>query len=329
MNSLAPPSKLEQQLRDMNQALLVSSVRQHELADEARRAEAALRESEMRLADEVNALARLNEASSRLWRMHDLRAGLEEMLDATIKLLGADMGNIQMFDADRGVLVIAAQRGFQQDFLDFFREVSTEDDTACGRALRSGARIVIEDVEADAPYAPLRSVARAAGYRGVQSTPLIGRDGAPLGMLSTHFRSVHRPGVPRRVTMSRSLSAFIVLLFFGSMSAQDRDGVEGTWRLESIEESGKPVPAGKDIRIKVSGSKLFILGVEIPVKVNKSEKPTEVDFFSDENKVLGIYEVQEDTLRVCVGGDKRPTEFTTKFGSGTRLFVFRREKKAK
>jgi signal transduction histidine kinase/CheY-like chemotaxis protein len=54
--------------------------------------------------------------------------------------------------------------------------------------------MVIEDVEADAPYTPLRPIARAAGYRAVQSTPLIGREGAPLGMLSTHFRSPHRPG---------------------------------------------------------------------------------------------------------------------------------------
>jgi PAS domain S-box-containing protein len=194
MNSAAPSNKLEQQLRDMNEALLISSVKQHELVEQAQKAEAAAHESEVRLADEVNALARLNEASSRLWRKQGLREGLDEVLDATIKLLGADMGNIQIFDADRRVLVIAAQRGFQQDFLDFFREVSAEDDTACGRALRSGKRSVIEDVEADAPYAPLRSVARAAGYRAVQSTPLIGRDGTPLGMLSTHFRSVHRPG---------------------------------------------------------------------------------------------------------------------------------------
>ena len=60
----------------------------------------------------------------------------------------ADMGNIQLMD-NRRVLVIAAQRGFKQDFLDFFREVSTEDKTACGRALRPGDRIVVEDVEAD------------------------------------------------------------------------------------------------------------------------------------------------------------------------------------
>jgi PAS domain S-box-containing protein len=38
MNSAAPPSKLEQQLRELNEALLVSSVKQHELAEEAQKA---------------------------------------------------------------------------------------------------------------------------------------------------------------------------------------------------------------------------------------------------------------------------------------------------
>jgi PAS domain S-box-containing protein len=59
--------------------------------------------------------------------------------------------------------------------------------------LRSRKRIVIEDVETDPACAALRSIARAAGYRAVQSTPLVSRDGALLGVLSTHFRSPHRP----------------------------------------------------------------------------------------------------------------------------------------
>jgi PAS domain S-box-containing protein len=149
------------------------------------------RRVEERLAAEMRALARLNEASSRLWRMEKLQDGLQEMLNATIELLGADMGNVQLLDG--AVLRIAAQRGFASDFLDFFREVSTADDSACGRALRSGERMIIEDVETDAPYAPLREVARKAGYRGVQSTPLVARDGRPLGMISTHWRGAHRP----------------------------------------------------------------------------------------------------------------------------------------
>jgi hypothetical protein len=146
-----------------------------------------------RLAREGAALVRLHEASSRLWLKHDLREGLDEMLAGAIELLGADMGNIQIFDSARSVLEIAAHRGFGQDFLGFFREVSVADDSACGRALRSGERVVIEDIEADVPFAPFRAIARAAGFRAVQSTPIIGHEGAPLGMLSTYFRLIHRP----------------------------------------------------------------------------------------------------------------------------------------
>ena len=67
-----------------------------------------------------------------------------------------------------------------------------EDASACGRALRFGQRVVIEDIETDESYAPLRSVARVAGYRAVVSTPLVSGEGKPLGMLSTHFRSAPR-----------------------------------------------------------------------------------------------------------------------------------------
>ena len=49
MTSTAPPDQNdEQQLREMNDALLVSSVRQHEMAEEAQAADAVVRESEER-----------------------------------------------------------------------------------------------------------------------------------------------------------------------------------------------------------------------------------------------------------------------------------------
>jgi PAS domain S-box-containing protein len=160
---------------------------------ERKRAEQAVRESERLLSVEADELVKLNESSLRLWRSRTLQEGLEVMLAAVIELLGADKGNVQLLEGSGqdGVLRIAAQRGFQQDFLEHFREVSADDDCACGRALRSGQRIIIEDVEADAS---LRALARAADYRAVVTTPLVGGDGTPLGMLSAHFRSVHRPG---------------------------------------------------------------------------------------------------------------------------------------
>ncbi|HYX75429.1 MAG TPA: PAS domain S-box protein [Steroidobacteraceae bacterium] len=149
--------------------------------------------SEQLLAAEVEALARLNDLSSRLWRSRALKEGLDEMLAAVMELLSADKGNIQLLDRERQVLTIVAHKGFQREYLNFFGEISAEDNSACGRALRHGERTIIEDIELDPEYAPLRVVARAAGYRAVASTPLIGADGTRLGVVSTHFSAVHRP----------------------------------------------------------------------------------------------------------------------------------------
>ena len=152
-----------------------------------------LRGAEIRLASEASMLRRLNDVSLRLWRAGSLHEGLLEMLSAVIELLGADKGNVQLLDASRQVLTIAAQQGFEQPFLEFFREVSAEVDSASGRALRFGQRIVIEDVEADEGFRPFRRHAAEAGFRAVQSTPIIGSDGKPLGVLSAHFAEKHRP----------------------------------------------------------------------------------------------------------------------------------------
>jgi PAS domain S-box-containing protein len=160
---------------------------------ERKQAEEELRQREARLAAEVDALAKLDNWSSRLWRMKDLREGLDEMLRAVMELLGANKGNVQLLDARRGALKMVAQSGFDKLFLDHYGEVSIRDPTACGRALRLGERVVVEDIETDARDAASRSMAHASGYRAVVSVPLISAEGSPLGVLSTHFLSAHRP----------------------------------------------------------------------------------------------------------------------------------------
>ena len=142
---------------------------------------------------ESASLSRLNELNLILWRTSSLSEGLDQMLGATIELLQADMGNVQLFDQHRRVLTIGAYRGFQQKFIDFFREVCRNDNTVFARALRSGQRVIVTDIESDPSLAAYLPAARAAGFRAVQSTPLIGRDGSVLGILSTHHRAPHRP----------------------------------------------------------------------------------------------------------------------------------------
>jgi PAS domain S-box-containing protein len=166
-----------------------------------KRAEEALRESEARHASEAKTMRDLYDSSARLQTAPDLNAALEEILQSSIRLMRADFGNIQLYDAERKVLRLAALHGFGEPFVETFPVVGADDDTACGRALRGGTRVLIEDVERDALYAPYRKAAAAAGYRGVQSTPLYDREGALLGVLSTHWRAPHQPSEQDLLTL--------------------------------------------------------------------------------------------------------------------------------
>jgi PAS domain S-box-containing protein len=141
----------------------------------------------------LRSLHRLNEAGGRLWQAKSLSQGLQEMLLAAIDLLGADMGHVQVFDAGRRTLRMVVQQGFNDEFIEFFHEVAADDDSACGRAQRSGQIAIIEDVDLDASYVRYLEAARAAGVRAVVSMPLRGFGGEPLGVLSAHFRSPRRP----------------------------------------------------------------------------------------------------------------------------------------
>jgi PAS domain S-box-containing protein len=141
------------------------------------------------LAKERAMLARLQEVGSRLWLKRDLREALDEILAGAIELLGADKGIIRILDPTRGVLEIEAHRGFKQEFLDFFREVSVGGASPLGSALRSGKRMVIADVEAEELFKPFGPLARSAGFRAVQVIPIMSRKGELLGTLATHFHA--------------------------------------------------------------------------------------------------------------------------------------------
>ncbi|HJU62866.1 MAG TPA: PAS domain S-box protein [Candidatus Binatia bacterium] len=155
--------------------------------------EAALHASEEQLAAELRAMQDLHSLTTQLLGARDMATALYQVLDASIAMHRADFGNIQVYNPAIGALEIVAQRGFKQDFLDSFRIVGINDESACARAMRQGKQVTIEDVENDPAYALYREIAAAAGYRAVQSTPLISRGGDLIGILSTHFRRRHRP----------------------------------------------------------------------------------------------------------------------------------------
>ncbi len=117
---------------------------------------------------------------------------LSKVLDEALEADHADFGNIQRLVPGRNVLEIVVQRGFSESFLQFFKFVSSEDDSACGRAIRLKQRVAITDILEDPWYGPYVGAATEAGYRAVQSTPIVGPSGELLGVVSTHFRSIHQ-----------------------------------------------------------------------------------------------------------------------------------------
>ena len=119
------------------------------------------------------------------------RAQSLQLLDAAIETSAAARGNIQIFNRELGVLQIVAHRGFKPQFLEFFNVVRTEEDCACSRAFRNGKRVFIPDIRADISFGPYIPIAEKAGFRAVQSTPIIGPTGSVVGVLSTHFADVH------------------------------------------------------------------------------------------------------------------------------------------
>src|SRR5262245_1324404 len=142
---------------------------------------------------------------TRLFNCADLQSILDCVLDGGLELTDAKLGNVKLVDESKGYLTIAAQRGFHQEFLDFFHRANADNSLSiCGRALRE-RRAIITDVMSDEEFAPWRSVAKRVGFRSLQSTPIISGSGALVGIISTHFPIPHQP-TEREMNAVRSLA---------------------------------------------------------------------------------------------------------------------------
>jgi PAS domain S-box-containing protein len=186
------PQGLAVNFRDISRRKKAEAELQRALAELHAREE-QLRESQLQLALEVESMRRLHELVNRLLSCDDLQTALEEVLDAALALMEAELGNVRLLDPVPRELRIVAQRGFGPGFLDPLSSVSVDSSEVCARAAKQRKRVIVEDVQTDPQFASHQAVAAAAGYRGVQSTPIMSRTGELLGVLSTHFRDPQRP----------------------------------------------------------------------------------------------------------------------------------------
>lgn len=151
-------------------------------------------EAEARAAREQETTARLYDIGQRAARPGEALAEvLGGILDAAMWIADTSMGVLQLHDDATGRLDPVTYRGCEPDFVDFFAHGDT---AACGTALATRARVIVEDVTTS-PLFTGRSSLRAmldAGVRAVHTTPLLSSTGGVLGMLSTFRATPHRPG---------------------------------------------------------------------------------------------------------------------------------------
>jgi len=192
----------------------------------AKQAEAALRQSEQRLAREVAGAKTLQSISTRLISESTPESLYAQILGAAMELMASNFASVQILAADHASLKLLACRNFHPASAAFWQRVEVGAGSTCGQALRDNERVVVTDVEACEFMAGTQDQQeyRRSGIRAVQSTPLRSRTGRPLGMISTHWRTPHHPTEED-------------FRFFDVLARQAADLIERTLTEEALRES--------------------------------------------------------------------------------------------
>jgi uncharacterized protein (TIGR03067 family) len=125
----------------------------------------------------------------------------------------------------------------------------------------------------------------------------------------------------------------------------DLEKLKGTWLTVALVNDGKtlvdeknPPKEGSATKFAYDGTKWMIKVGDKTVangafKIDATKTPKEIDIMDEtgmknDKTKLGIYELDGDTYKFCLApaGKPRPTEFTSKEGSGHSLGVSKREK---
>ena len=121
---------------------------------------------------------------------------------------------------------------------------------------------------------------------------------------------------------------------------KDAEVLQGKWVATAIEQRGKALPA-EDVQVSmltlvIKGDRFEFYTLtrerEGKFRLDSAARPHAIDLKRDpdgaekEASLLGIYELDRDTLRLAVDEGKRPTEFRSKGKDGALVVTFKRVK---
>jgi PAS domain S-box-containing protein len=146
----------------------------------------------------IEGTARLQALSLELIGERDASALYQKIVDAAAAIMRSQFASMQMLHPERGrggELRLLAFKGFDPDSARFWEWVRADSSCTCGVALRRRERVIAADVERAGFMAGTEDqrVLLAAGIRAAQTTPLVSRQGAVIGMITTHWAEPHEP----------------------------------------------------------------------------------------------------------------------------------------
>lgn len=150
-----------------------------------------LRNRETSLVQEVKVRRRLQEMASAVLQSGTMSEMFNRALETTLELTCAEFAALRVV-TENDELEMVAQRGFDAEVLRQYGSSGKGISSACIRAYRERERVTVEDVARDKGFEPHLELTQALGFAAVQATPLIGRSGKLLGVLSTYYRSAHK-----------------------------------------------------------------------------------------------------------------------------------------
>jgi uncharacterized protein (TIGR03067 family) len=140
-------------------------------------------------------------------------------------------------------------------------------------------------------------------------------------------------------------TAIVTCVLFGLFSTPfvlgagpDEKEIQGTWKPQTAELGGKPYPQKVlEMMTLTLGDGTYAMKAEqldegtVKLMTDKTPRAMDIKGTRGPNKgktIPAIYELKDDTLRICydLSGKARPEEFKTETGTLKFLVIYKREK---
>jgi signal transduction histidine kinase len=146
----------------------------------------------------TNLLAELYTLSDRLSAARGLTPVLAEVLSAAITLTDCEMGNVGLYNQSNEDFNVVVFQGFSDEYVERMRTQTTPVKSGpSARALAGRRRVIVPDVYEDPAVEDFLPVVSLAGFSSMQATPILSRDGEPIGTICTYRRDTILPSRER------------------------------------------------------------------------------------------------------------------------------------